>query len=96
MPEKDSNRKFTKHLTHLKVLFAIYADFESKFKKLTKVILTNHILINVKCILLAVMDTKWYVFMIHLVNQCKHIKVKMQLTGLMKKIVKKLNIVKKL
>ena len=37
MLEKDKNTRFTKHLTQLKVPFAIYADFQSTLKKVQKI-----------------------------------------------------------
>lgn len=69
MPEKVSNIKFTGHHKPFKATFLIYADIGTILKKVYKIdknrILTNHILINMKSILLVVMDTKLGLLSLH-------------------------------
>ena len=56
----------------------------------------NLTLINIKNILVVIMDTKLYVLLIDLVSLNKNIEVKMQFTNLLVKCLNKLSIVKKL
>ena len=58
--------------------------------------LMNLTLINSESILLSVMITRLYALTKDLANQCKHIKAQMKFKSLLKKRLKKLDIVKKL
>lgn len=58
--------------------------------------LMNLTLINSENILLSVMITRLYALTKDLANQCKHIKAQMKFKSLLKKRLKKLDIVKKL
>ena len=58
--------------------------------------LMNLTLINSESILLPVMITRLYALTKDLANQCKHIKAQMKFKSLLKKRLKKLDIVKKL
>ena len=54
--------EFQNYSKQMPVPFVIYADFEAITEKykVAKLIMQNHILINIKSILSAAMDTKWF------------------------------------